>query len=110
MKLLKVLVVMLMLLIVSACGAHLSEKAYYSLQRESAKNRSAYKQFQELCDSEDRVSVDEIAVVDGYALLGMNMCDISWDELFDPGYKYYECQKVNSSKFGSDKEASIYIH
>jgi len=92
MRYLKMVFVVFSIILVSACGG-LPEKTYYLAQREAAKSRPAYKQFQQLCSSPERSRINRTSSVEGYISMRTsgNDCDGGWDILVEHGYKYYEC-------------------
>ncbi len=90
------LVLLALVISISGCGS--TPSAIYQLsKREVAKNRPAYKQFQELCASPDRSRVYKTVNVDGYLFAATNgaRCKGGWGALAEQGYKYFECSSTN---------------
>lgn len=104
------LTLVMLLLSVGACGS--TPSAIYQLsKRELAKNRPAYKQFQELCASPDRSRIYKTANVDGYLFVSTSgaRCKGGWDALAKRRYKHYECSSIKVKDRSSIKlDGDIY--
>tara|TARA_R110002072_G_scaffold302717_2_gene487936 strand:- start:272 stop:1003 length:732 start_codon:yes stop_codon:yes gene_type:complete len=104
------LVLLALVISISGCGS--TPSAIYQLsKREVAKNRPAYKQFQELCASPDRSQIYKTVNVDGYLFAATSgaRCKGGWDVLAKQGYKYYECSSIKVKDRSSIKfDGEIY--
>jgi len=115
MKYLYRLTLIFVALAITSCGT-MPGSTVVMAKREAAKLRPAYKQFQELCNAEDRVVIYETKKVDGYlfadAAYGANCEGDGWEPLFKEGYKFYECSAGKFSDYESilgDKIYHFYI-